>query len=87
MLCRQIILPLNCSFHPYLFFNQDNTSFTFMGFYIRNSSAIDPVSGVEIMPHVIGPELSKVLSLQGVNLNENYQKWLVLHSFCINLTM
>ena len=64
------------SFHPYLFFNKDQTSITFMGFCINDKGdAIDPNNGRIILPQVISGELNRLLCLQKVNLSDNYCKW------------
>lgn len=65
------------SFHPYLFFNEDNDSMTFMGFFIKNCNAVDPVTNQVVVPNVISTALFNELTSQRfVNLSEDYRNWL-----------
>ncbi|XP_045839965.1 E3 ubiquitin-protein ligase RNF213 isoform X2 [Meles meles] len=65
--------------HPYVFFNGDHTSMTFMGFHIEpNGSgsldAIDLSSGRVIKNDVMGMELYRGLLLQRVPFNVDFDK-------------
>ena len=64
------------SFHPYLFFNKDQMSITFMGFCINDKGdAIDPNSGKIILPQVMSVQLKNLLLIQRAELSENYCNW------------
>ena len=66
-----------CSFHPYLFFNQDN-SFTFVGFNVTsNGDAVDPATSEVIEPKIMSSDLrTALMDVYGnVNLLEDYHKW------------
>ncbi|XP_037112942.1 E3 ubiquitin-protein ligase rnf213-alpha isoform X6 [Syngnathus acus] len=63
--------------HPYIFFNEDHSSMTFIGFYLRSNSqnaydAIDPRSGTVIKTNVMSKELYQGLHNQGVPFNINF---------------
>ncbi|XP_077980164.1 E3 ubiquitin-protein ligase rnf213-alpha-like [Glandiceps talaboti] len=59
--------------HPYIFFNHDRVSMTFMGFYIDGSgNLVDPVSGQTLERCVMTRPLKRGLELQRVNLQENF---------------
>uniref|UniRef100_A0A8D2MKY7 RING-type E3 ubiquitin transferase n=1 Tax=Zonotrichia albicollis TaxID=44394 RepID=A0A8D2MKY7_ZONAL len=59
--------------HPYLFFNADHTSMTFMGFHIQQTrnhiDAIDPLNGNVIKKDIMTARLYQGLLLQGVLFN------------------
>ena len=77
------LFPL-CSFHPYLFFNQDGISFTFVGFYVtENGDAIDPATSRVIMPKIMSADLRLILSVNKINLSENFRRW----KRCVNLVV
>ena len=64
------------SYHPYLFFNQDKTTITFVGFNVNiEGDLIDPVSGRVIEKALMNPVLYNGLKRNGVNLSENHQHW------------
>ena len=57
------------SFHPYIFFNQDHDSLTFIGFSItENGDLIDPVSWNVLIRGIVSPKLSRNLRAQGVGV-------------------
>ncbi|ESO09860.1 hypothetical protein HELRODRAFT_190307 [Helobdella robusta] len=62
------------SSHPYLFFNYDNHSFTFMGFIVnpKNGDVIEPVTGKVLMEQAVSLPLYQALARNRVNLNENF---------------
>ena len=77
-ICRHCIpiMFFFCRFHPFLFFNRDQASMTFMGFYINESyDAIDPATGKIVWKHVISDLLCQELYVNGVNFCDDYQKW------------
>ncbi|KAM3672048.1 LOW QUALITY PROTEIN: E3 ubiquitin-protein ligase RNF213-like [Ammospiza maritima maritima] len=59
--------------HPYLFFNADHTSMTFIGFHIQQTrnhiDAIDPLNGNVIKKDIMTARLYRGLLLQGVLFN------------------
>ena len=64
------------SYHPYLFFNEDGNSITFVGFNAtRNGDLRDPVNNVVIEAAALTPQLYTGLQHNNVNLSENYQAW------------
>ena len=69
-------LPTHSS-HPYIFFNQDGMSITFVGFMVtRNGDLIDPVHHQKILERgIMTRQLYKGLKANKVNFEEDYQKW------------
>jgi hypothetical protein len=66
----------NNGFHPYVFFNKDSTTFTFMGFSIDDDcNAIDPHHNKVVMKNVLSKNLMRLLKQSGVNLSDNYLTW------------
>ena len=67
----------NFSYHPYLFFNKDGTSITFVGFNVsRNGDIQDPNKGnVVIERRAMTPQLHTGLRHNQVDLSENYRYW------------
>ena len=66
------------SYHPYLFFNEDGSSITFVGFTVTEltGDVIDPVKNNEvIMKRAIKRDLYKGLQNNRVNFDENYYEW------------
>ncbi|XP_019853235.1 PREDICTED: E3 ubiquitin-protein ligase RNF213-like [Amphimedon queenslandica] len=65
------------SYHPYLFFNKDGTSITFVGFNVsRNGDIQDPNKGnVVIERRAMTPQLHNGLRHNQVDLLENYRSW------------
>ncbi|XP_071287737.1 E3 ubiquitin-protein ligase RNF213-like isoform X2 [Agelaius tricolor] len=59
--------------HPYLFFNADRTSMTFIGFHFQHTrnhiDAIDPLNGNVIKKDIMTARLYQGLLLQGVPFN------------------
>ena len=67
-----------CSYHPYLFFNRDGFSMTFVGFNAnKDGDLIDPIknASIEGLERVVGAQLQAGLRQNNVNLSENYQLW------------
>jgi len=57
------------SVHPYIFFNQDHDSLTFIGFSItENGDLIDPVTWNIVISRMVTPLLSRNLRAQGVGV-------------------
>ena len=64
------------SFHPYLFFNNDQDTFTFMGFYVNEKcDAVDPNTQRIIIQSVLQNDLRLLLKQSSVDLSDNYLKW------------
>ena len=63
------------SSHPYIFFNPDRQTMTFLGFLISDQGHLyyseNPTVVVEA--NILQPNLMKILQLNKVNLNEDYQ--------------
>ena len=65
-----------CSFHPYIFFNQDHDSVTFLGFKITpDGNLVDPKTNDIIEEQLLTRELRNGLMAQGVNFDEDYNAW------------
>ncbi|XP_039201899.1 E3 ubiquitin-protein ligase RNF213-like isoform X2 [Crotalus tigris] len=63
--------------HPYIFFNADHTSMTFIGFHLQHNingsiDAINPLNGNIIKRNVMTPQLYTGLVLQKVPFNINF---------------
>ena len=64
------------SFHPYIFFNQDHVSVTFLGFKITpDGNLVDPITNTIMERQLLTKELRNGLVLQRVNFDENYNAW------------
>ena len=75
-----------CSSHPYLLFNQDNISFTIVGFNITSDGdAVDPATSEVIEPKIMSSDLRIALMDvdEDVDLLEDYRKW----DRCVQLTL
>ncbi|XP_077980129.1 E3 ubiquitin-protein ligase rnf213-alpha-like [Glandiceps talaboti] len=58
--------------HPYLFFNREGGTMTFLGFNIdEGGNLLDPINDDIIMENVIKPNLRDALVMQMVNFNES----------------
>lgn len=63
--------------HPYIFFNEDGVSMTFIGFHLQANAdgsidAINPLNGLVIKRNVMSPQLYQGLNLQKVPFNVNF---------------
>ena len=64
------------SSHPYIFFNQDRVTMTFVGFHIdQNGNLIDPDRRVIIKPSLMSRHLRTGLFVQKVDMETNYESW------------
>lgn len=63
--------------HPYIFFNQDHMSFSFVGFKANRQTGdlINPADGSIIEKAMISPQLITGLEQNRVNFNEDYTVW------------
>ena len=65
-----------CSTHPYIFFNQDRVSITFVGFQVTsNGDLMDPTNGTLLERAIMTSQLYSGLKLNKVDFEENYHKW------------
>ncbi len=68
-------IPL-CSSHPYIFFNEDNVSITFIGFMVtQNGDLVDPAQGAVLEQAIMRPQLYTGLKQNRVNFDEDYRQW------------
>ncbi|XP_030632563.1 E3 ubiquitin-protein ligase rnf213-alpha-like [Chanos chanos] len=58
--------------HPYIMFNADGVSMTFLGFHIQNLNAVDVHSGEVIEPNIITHQLLRQLKTQRVPINIDF---------------
>ena len=64
------------SSHPYIFFNQDGMSITFVGFMVtRNGDLVDPAHGGVLEGAIMTQQLYTGLIANRVNFEEDYRKW------------
>jgi len=64
------------SFHPYLFFNRDHVSVTFLGFKIApDGNLVDPKNDEVIERGLMTKQLRDGLTRQRVNFDEDYNAW------------
>ena len=64
------------SSHPYIFFNQDGMSITFVGFMVtRNGDLVDPAHGGVLEGAIMTQQLYTGLIANKVNFEEDYRKW------------
>ena len=79
-------LRFNFSCHPYLFFNRDHDSVTFLGFKITpDGNLVDPMNNEAIERGLMTKELRNGLAQQRVNFDEDYNAWskLVIPVYCL----
>ena len=70
------LLPHTHSSHPYIFFNSDRVSITFVGFRVTEAgNLINPVDMTIIEPGIMTPQLYAGLKQNRVNFNEDYRAW------------
>ncbi|KAF5886723.1 E3 ubiquitin-protein ligase, partial [Clarias magur] len=60
--------------HPYILFNADNESMTFLGFHIHNLDAVDARTKVVVERKIIDKRLFNQLKAQGVPFNIDFEK-------------
>ncbi|MGH0133378.1 UNVERIFIED_CONTAM: hypothetical protein FKN15_052359 [Acipenser sinensis] len=63
--------------HPYIFFNADHLSMSFLGFHLKinrsgTCDAVDPHSGKVLMGDVMSVQLLKGLERQGISFSEDF---------------
>ena len=71
---RKIFLCSYFSPHPYLFFNSDRFTFTFLGFYIDRASGslVDQQTGANLEQGIMTQNLFDALQRNQVPLRENF---------------
>ena len=62
----------NFSSHPYIFFNNDGMSVTFVGFIINENG---DMTFPQAKPRIMTPRLYSGLIRQRVNFSDDYRKW------------
>ena len=68
------VLPL--SPHPYLFFNEDRMTMTFLGFLINSAGdLVDPQTSRTLEKRLISKQLRNGLQAQRVDFAANTEKW------------
>lgn len=71
-----VLSPFISSPHPYIFFNQDGVSVTFVGFTVNScGDLINPVHQQVLEAAIMTPSLYKGLLHNRVNFADNYQIW------------
>lgn len=71
-----ILLSLVCSSHPYLFFNQDGSSMTFMGLTVDvDGNLRDFRSNDVIEPKFLETNLRAAMERNFVSFKDEYNKW------------
>ena len=60
-------------YHPYLFFNYDQVTMTFVGFTVINCDIIDPISKEVVRKNAISKDLHNLLQENNVKFDENYR--------------
>jgi len=64
------------SAHPYLFFNDDESSITFVGFRVSKAGdLLHPGTGAILRKAVVSQGLMEDLKRYGVDLNEDWMSW------------
>lgn len=68
---------LSFSPHPYIFFNEDRISVTFVGFKVNRTTGdlINPADNSVIEKAILSPQLVVGLEHNQVNFNEDYTTW------------
>ena len=68
---------LPISSHPYIFFNQDCQSITFVGFKVTTEgNLVDPAHQMQILEaNIMTKALYNGIVLQGVDFNDDYRSW------------
>ncbi|XP_036427896.1 E3 ubiquitin-protein ligase rnf213-beta isoform X2 [Colossoma macropomum] len=64
--------------HPYIFFNADHLTMTFLGFHVKQVghllNAVDPQNGRVLMGNVMSPELFFGLQQQRISFSEDFDQ-------------
>ena len=73
----QLCISFSYSPHPYIFFNQDRNSITFVGFKVtKKGDLIDPAhSGAVLEQGIMTQQLYTGLQAQGVDFDDDYHNW------------
>lgn len=62
--------------HPYIFFNADHSTMSFLGFHVKKNgtilNAVDPKSGKVLMENVMTQDLFTDIERQRINLSEDF---------------
>ena len=78
--CREeksIVFHLPCRPHPYIFFNEDRATATFVGFTVTDDGdLLDPRTDIILEEGIVEEALRPTMKM--LKFNENYQFWLVV---------
>ena len=75
-LCKVLISFSHYSPHPYIFFNQDKVSITFVGFVVsKQGDLIDPNTQRVIEQAIMSPKLYEGLSVNKVDFADHHSRW------------
>ena len=73
---RYVLLPLiYYSSHPYIFFNQDETSLTFVGFMVSPEGDLIDAHKDVLEQGIMTTQLKEGLKYQEVDFEDDYQSW------------
>ena len=76
MLLNKEHMFLTNSEHPYLFFNQDHVSVSFLGFIVNsNGDLLDKLNRNVIERRIMSKQLLEGLKLNGVDLSSSFDNW------------
>lgn len=71
-----IIYFLNCSPHPYIFFNEDRMSITFVGFTVtKQGDLVNPTNQHVLERGIMNHQLYMGLIHNRVNFQDDYRRW------------
>jgi hypothetical protein len=71
-----LISCFNFSAHPYIIFNKDKESLTFVGFKVSaDGDLVDPTQEKILERNIITSDLCKWFKRQGVDFNDDYSQW------------
>lgn len=74
--CGIISMLLSYSPHPYIFFNQDGMSITFVGFTVtKQGDLLNPTNQQVLEPAIMHPRLYTGLITNRVNFQDDYRSW------------
>ena len=88
IIIKSIFILFCYSPHPYIFFNHDRVSMTFLGFLLSgDGNLLNPATNEVLEQNMMDPTLRGQLKHQGVDFDANYEKRdkLVVINACILL--
>ena len=63
------------SYHPYIFFNKDGVSITFVGFNINPNGDLVDLKQTVLEPQIMTPQQYTGLKNNGVKFDDDYHQW------------